>query len=285
MHTLLTNTCPTGLSRKSRQREISRRDFDRLNRVEAELSDVHFDLRLIREDAYREAAQISSSLIRKQPRPFQVLVSYQQEKNKRDRSLRDRLSREKRQEQQRQDKREEYLNRAMNPRRPHPPPTKQHRNKKSMSSAFLQFMRPISSAFSSDTLSTPVKRTPVELDFVPSHKPAMVLNIADAQVVQFINNERSFTFQLDTEDGGHYLLQAIDKADMKKWIETIERVSKTAAKRRLTYLGHNSRMQLADHFMGSGTNPRDPRAGTYTQHASLIYLLIFLFASSVWSGP
>lgn len=257
---MITSYAPNGSSRRVRHREVSRRDFDRLNRIEAALADVQFDLRLLREDAYREVAQGSAS--RKQPRPFQTLVAAQQEKNKRDRSFRDKLSREKRQEQHRQDKREEYLNKAMHPRRPHPTPLKQHRNKKSMSSAFFQFMRPISSAFTSETTST-VKRTPAELDFAPSHKPAMVLNVVDARVSQFINNERSFTFQLDTEDGGQYLLQALDKADMKKWTDTIERVSKMAAKRRLTYLGHNAKMQLSDHFLATGAAPRDPRAGTY----------------------
>lgn len=222
---------------------------------------MHFDLRLIREDAYREVAQCSTALVRKQPRPFQALVAQQQEKNKRDRSLRDRLSKEKRQEQHRQDKREEYLNKAMQTRRPYPPSAKQHRNKKSVSSAFLHFMRPISSAFSSDTLAPTVKRTPAELDFSPTHKPAMVLDIVNARVQAFINNERSFTFQIETEDGGHYLLQALDKADMKKWIDTIQRVSKIAAKRRLTYLGHNSKVPVSDHLFTPGAAPRDPRAG------------------------
>ncbi|KAI0689000.1 hypothetical protein BC835DRAFT_1371134 [Cytidiella melzeri] len=260
LHALLTNSSPNGSSRRSRHRDTSRRDFDRLNRIEAELNELQFDLRIIREDAYREVAQSSNSLTRKQPRPFQALVALQQEKNKRDRSLREKLSREKRQEQHRQDKREEYLNKAMQTRRPYPSPMKQHRSKKSVSSAFLHFMRPISSAFSSETLSPSVRRTPAELDFSPSHKPAMVLNIVDARATPFINNERSYTFELDTEDGGHYMLQALDKADMKRWIETIERVSKMAAKRRLTYLGHNSKMQMSDHLFTAGATPRDPRA-------------------------
>lgn len=253
-----------GTGRKSRhQIEISRKDFERLNNIEQELIDVHFDLRTIREEAYREASQAPSTALRKQPRPFHTLVSLQQEKYKRDRSLRDRVTREKRQEQHRQDKREEYINKAMHVRKPPPSGPKHHRTKKSsVSSAFMQFMRPISSAFTSESATVPgPKRTPAELDFVPMHKPAMVLNIVDARVAAFINNERSFTFQLDTEDGGHYLLQALDKADMKKWMETVERVSKSAAKRRLTYMGQSSKMQMSDHLLGAGIAPRDPKAG------------------------
>ncbi|KAF7797130.1 hypothetical protein EIP86_008322 [Pleurotus ostreatoroseus] len=260
LYNLIVN--PSSFASRQKQRHrvgVDRKAFDRLNAIEQEVGNLQLDLRMIREDAYREASQAPSPS-KRQSRPFQALVSAQQEKNKRDRTLRDRLSKEKRQEQQRQDKRDEYLNKAMFPRRPALPTPKQHRNKKSVSSAFMQLMRPISSAFTSETFATGVKRTPAELDFSPSGKPAMVLNIAEAKVHQFINNERSFTFQLDTEDGGHYLLQATDKAEMKRWMDTLERVSKTAAKRRLTYLGHNSKMQMSEHLATPGTSPRDPKA-------------------------
>ncbi|KAI0629663.1 hypothetical protein C8Q77DRAFT_1141583 [Trametes polyzona] len=262
LQTLLASVSGAAAGRRQRRRENDRRDFERLNNMEKELGEVHFDLRAIREDAYREAAQASVSTGKKNQRPFQMLVAQQQEKNRRDRMWRDRLSKEKRQEQMRHDRREEQLNRAMNQRRPNPVMPKQHRNKKSMSSAFFQFMRPISSAFTSDTLSgSPVKRTPAELDFVPSHKPSLVLSVVGARVAQFINNERSFVFQIDSEDGGHYLLQAASQQEMKKWTETIERVSKMTAKRRLTYLGQNAKPQLAEHLL---TKPavatRDPQA-------------------------
>lgn len=239
------------------------RDLERLNNMEQEVSDVQFDLRIIREDAHREAGGATSPALRRQPRPFQALVVQQQDKNKRDKAIRDRLSREKRQEQHKQDKREEYLNKAMHTRRPHNQVPKAHRNKKSVSSAFFQLMRPISSAFTSETASTYPKRTPAELDFTPSQKPAMVLDVVNARVSQFVNTERSFLFQVDTEDGGHYLLQALDKSDMKKWMETIERVSKMAAQRRLTYMGQNSKMQLSDHLLASNTTSRDPKAGEH----------------------
>lgn len=242
--------------------DICRQDFERLNHIEQELNHVRFDLRTIREEAYREATIVSAPLGKRSPRPFQVLIILQQEKNKRDRALRDRLSKEKRQEQHRQDKRDEHLSKAMHTRRPPLSTPKSHRNKKSMSSAFLHFMRPISSAFTSETASSNApKRTAAELDFSPSHKPVLVLNVADARVSQFINNERSFTFQVDTEDGGHYLLQALTKQEMKKWMDTIDRIAKSAAKRRLTYLGNTSKVQLQEHLLTPGVASRDPRAG------------------------
>ncbi|KAM5537859.1 hypothetical protein V8D89_008335 [Ganoderma adspersum] len=207
--------------------------------------------------------QASVSNSKRGHRPFQQLVAQQQEKNRRDRLMRDRLSKEKRQEQQRHDKREEQLNRAMNQRRQNPVMPKQHRNKKSMSSAFFQLMRPISSAFTSDSTpgGSPSKRTPAELDFLPSHKPSQVLSVVGARVAHFVNNERSFVFQLDAEDGGHYLLQTASRQEMKKWIETIERVSKMTAKRRLTYLGGNVKLQMTDDLLARpAVATRDPVA-------------------------
>ena len=201
-------------------------------------------------------------------KPFQILVALQQEKNRRDKLWRDRLSKEKRQEQQRHDRREEQINKAMTQRRQNPVMPKQHRNKKSMSSAFFQLMRPISSAFTSDTLSTggsPGRsRTPAELDFAPSSKPSLTLSVAGARVAQFVNNERSFVFQIDSEDGGHYLLQAVSQQEMKRWVETIERVSKMTSQRRLTYLGGNVKPQMSDDMLAKpAVATRDPVAGAF----------------------
>lgn len=233
---------------RKRRRQAGFQDLARLGKIEHEASYLQFDHRLIREDAIREAGNDGAHPTRRIPRPFNILVLAQQEKYKRDKYARDRLSREKKQEQHRHEKREDYLNKAMHSSKPSLGVSKAHRNKKSMSSAFFQFMRPISSAFISETtIPSGQKRTAEELDFTPTGKPALVLSLADCRVAQFINNERSFTFQLDTEDGGHYLLQAMGKKDMMKWMNKISHVAKTAAKRRLTYLGNNPNLaeQLA----------------------------------------
>ena len=205
---------------------------------------------------------MSGGSSRKAIRPFSKVVALQIEKNRRDKALRARLQREKLQEQSKNERRDDLLNKAMRPRKPLSSAQKQHRNKKSMS-AFLNFMRPISSAFVSDTTpSMGLRRTPSKLDFASSGKPALVLSVMDSQVAQFINNERSYTFQLDTEDGGHYLLQATNKREMTKWLETISRVTKMAAKRRLTYLGNSPKPQLADHIHSHPiVASRDPKAG------------------------
>lgn len=257
---------PTLLNKHGRSREdVDRQDFERLNNIEKEVGGLILDLRSIKEEAQREAfqAQISGSAsAKKVVRPFQRLVLLQHEKNKRDKHLYDRLSKDKKQEQMRLEKRDDYLNKVMRPRKPMTQAQKQHRMKKSYSSAFFQLMRPISSAFTDHTLSA--KRSPAELDFTPSGKPSLVLSIVGAKVAQFINNERSYMFQLDTEEGEQYLLQAFSRQEMTKWIDTITNVSKVAAKRRLTYLGNSPKPQLSDHIIdpvGVPSTSRDPAAG------------------------
>jgi hypothetical protein len=254
---------PSG-QRQIQSDELNARGFNRLSRAEEEVSRLQFDLRMIKEDASREASNAphGTPTGKKTPRPFQRLVALQQEKTRRDKNLRSRLQKEKLQEQAKFDRRDEFLNRAMRPRK-QPVVQKQHRNKKSMS-AFLHFMRPISSAFGADVQpSSGVKRTAAELDFTPSGKPAVVVSLVEARVAQFINNERSYTFQLETEDGGHYILQATTKREMTKWIDTISRVTNMAAKRRLTYMGNNPKPQVSDHIHSPVVASRDPTAGAF----------------------
>jgi GTPase-activating protein BEM2 len=223
--------------------------MEKLQMIEKEVIAFDFDLRSIRSDAAREGSQTPGSSSKKGVRPFSRLVIAQQDKNRRDRTLRDRLVKEKRAEQYRTEKREDQLNRAMQAnRRPMAAGRKEHRNKKSVSSAFnfLQFMRPISSAFSSDSLSSnSTKRTVEELDFVPSGKPSLVLTVVDAKTLKFINNERPFTFQVDTEDGGHYLFQATNQKEMAKWMSSVGHISQVTAQRRLTWMGDAPK--LLDH--------------------------------------
>ncbi|KAG9312280.1 rho GTPase activating protein 22 [Chiua virens] len=261
---IILNT-PTLLSKHGRSRDdVDRRDFERLNNIEKEVNAIHFDLRGIKEEGQREALQAQTSgsaSAKKVIRPFQRLVSLQHEKSKRDKYLYDRLSKDKKQEQLRMERRDEYLNKVMRPRKPMTQAQKQHRLKKSYSSAFFQLMRPISSAFTDHALVA--KKSPAELDFAASGKPSLVLSIVGAKVAQFINNERSYMFQLDTEEGEQYLLQAFSRQEMTRWIETITNVSKVAAKRRLTYLGNSPKPQLSDHIIdpvGVPSASRDPTA-------------------------
>lgn len=237
----------------NQRREMDRCDFERLNRIEAEINEVNFDLRHVKEDALREATNtvLPPPPSRKGgPRPFLKTVLAQQEKIKRDRYMRERLLKEKRHEQQKIERREEEMSKSMEPRQLQTgAPAKHQRGKRSMSALF-SLMRPISTAFTSDSMGLGLggggnagpRRTAAELDFdVPgASKATLVMSLVDAQVTAFINNDRSFLFQLDSEDGGHYLLQAPTRNDMKAWIQAISSAVKTYAQRRMTYIGNSS---------------------------------------------
>ena len=155
------------------------------------------------------------------------------------------------------------MNRAIESRQLQANNAKHQRGKRSMSALF-SLMRPISTAFTSDSLAAGGhKRSAAELDFPTSQKAAMVLSLVDAQVTSFINNERSFTFQIDTEDGGHYLLQALSKNDMNSWMQAISTTVKTFAQRRRTYIG-TSHVPITDNIQPRPlTAIRDPKAGLF----------------------
>lgn len=260
MCNLILDSFTPGLHR----RDSEASDLERLNTIERDVSKIQFDLRAIREDVHWEASHMHAGpQPKRSQRPFQKLVAAQHEKNKRDRTLRERLEKERKQEQHRIDKREEYLSKAMNNGRPYTPAQRQQRSKRSGSTTFFQqLMRPISNAFALDHVDVnTTRRTAAELDFNPTGKPALVLSIVDARVSHSTNYERSYTFQLVTEDGGHYLLQAATKAEMTRWIRTIDHVSKTAAKRRLTYIGNSPKPKLSDHMHDRPTTAtQDPTA-------------------------
>ncbi|KZT36942.1 hypothetical protein SISSUDRAFT_1063257 [Sistotremastrum suecicum HHB10207 ss-3] len=242
--------------------EMDRSDFDRLNNMYRFISGYELDFRILQQDALRENGQLSHSQRRMQ-RPFQRLVVAQQDKNKRDRYLRERLLKEKRHEQQRQNQRQHDLDRAMQAKRGLPPSVKQHRSKRTMSSAFFRVMRPLSTAFISDTAQSPPRLTMAELDFAPTAKPSLVINLADAKAAVFNNPERSYTFQLDTEEGAQYLFQAVSKSEMNKWVTTVNQISRSSASKRLTYLNGAAKLGHWDQL--------HTRAPVSTRHPTAVF--------------
>lgn len=264
LHNIIANASSYATRGNRQRREMDRMDFERLNRIDQEFSEVAFDLRVLRDEAQREAASLGplpTPSKKGGPRPFHRAVLAQQEKIKRDRYLRERLMKEKRHEQHRLERKEDDLNRAMDPRSQAQSGGQKHQRGKRSMSALFSLMRPISTVFTSESGVMP-KRSAAELDFSPTQKPALVLSLVDAHVTAFINNERSFTFQIDTEDGGHYLLQALSKGDMSGWMQTISTAVRTYAQRRLTYMGGSSPLQFTDHVQPRPvTASRDPKAG------------------------
>jgi len=132
-------------------------------------------------------------------------------------------------------------------------------------SALYKLMRPLSTAFSTDNLfdgGRTSRHKPADLDFEPTGAPAFVISLVDARVSAFVNNQRSFVFHLDTEDGGRYLFQAMSKLDMNKWIAMINKVAQTTQRKRLTFLGTTPNPAAAPGNSQSA-NPRDPVRGSF----------------------
>lgn len=227
-----------------------------------------FDIRYLRDEAYHESLNGATTHHKRNQRPFTKIVQLQQEKCKRDKATRERLIREKKAEQIKNDKREEDLNRAMHPGRPNAHTLKNQRSRRTMSSAFLQLMRPISSAFISgdqtDNGAAPVQRRGAqELDFPPTGKPSLVISLAGATVKNFVNNVRLYLFHVVTEDGGRYLLQASTRLELESWKSHIIQTAKLTSAKRLTYIGNSTRPTISQDQieMFSQMGSRHPQAG------------------------
>jgi len=63
--------------------DINRRGFERLNNIEREIISIPLDLRVIKDEAYREnsAANVAGTPSRKVARPFQRLIAVQVDKH------------------------------------------------------------------------------------------------------------------------------------------------------------------------------------------------------------
>lgn len=262
-------------SRKE-QLELDRADHERLNHMHRDVTGPPFDIRLLKEEAYHESINLVSpaALPKKNQRPFLRITQIQQEKCKRDKFLRERLHREKKAEQQRTEKREDDLNRAMHATYPNSQSLKHQRSRRTMSSAFFQLMRPLSSAFSSDNIyASTQRRTAVELDFEPTGKPALVVSLVGANVTAFINNVRLYTFHLMTEDGDRHLLQASTRSAMTSWLTAISKTAKSSTAKRLTYVANAPKPQLSDHIQTpSQSAARHPTKGKTLAHLILLKL-------------
>ncbi|CAE6383766.1 unnamed protein product [Rhizoctonia solani] len=207
-----------------------RADVDRMTNMQREVSESYYEPRAIKEEAYRENMQSSPHHAppRKVVRPFHRLIAEQNEKNRRDKYARERLQKEIKNERLISERRDDNINKAMLPKGGHG----QRKKSRSMS-GFFTMLRPISSAWAGDKMTKP--RTLQELDFEPTGKPSVVLNVANAQVQDAVNNHRSFVIRLRTEDGVLFYLQALDHHDATRWLNVLQETSSTYARRRLTY--------------------------------------------------
>lgn len=185
-----------------------------------------------KEEAQREAYAFPTPNGRRPLRPFNILVTGQLDKNRRDRSYRERLLKERRQEQQKHERREHDIDRAMHPVRPNSG-GKHQRGKRSMGgvSLFFRAVRPLSTAWGSER-ATSRPRTASELDFPANGRPSLVLSLNDARAHVLASDERPYVFLLSTEDGGRWLLQTTNSSELESWTNAIN----VASRKRSTYI-------------------------------------------------
>ena len=208
----------------------------------------------VHEDASKEVLIAQNKGIEiEQPYAFTNIAKMQEEKEKRDAIIIDKIRREKRDDLIALEKREIEIQKATsmsflsrhgrtsssastNSVGSSSNTSKKSRQGKRMT-ALLRPFRPLSIAFGSQhtPTDTPRKRLS-ELDFEPSSKPALVVTLNAARVSEFINNSRSYTFQVISEDGASYLFQGTSSGDVKDWIDVIGKASQSSAAKRLTYI-------------------------------------------------
>ncbi|CCO34478.1 GTPase-activating protein BEM2/IPL2 AltName: Full=Bud emergence protein 2 [Rhizoctonia solani AG-1 IB] len=237
-----------------------RADVDRMTNMQREVSELYYEPRAIKEEAYKENMQSSPHHPppRKVVRPFHRLIAEQNEKNRRDKYARERLQKEIKNERLISERRDDSISKAMLPKGGHG----QRKKSRSMS-GFFTMLRPISSAWAGDKFQDKMvkPRTLQELDFEPTGKPSVVINVANAQVQDAVNNHRSFVMRLRTEDGVLFYLQALDQHDATRWLNVLQETSSTYARRRLTYQAGKS----------DGPEPGAPSFNATTKHPNPVY--------------
>ena len=73
-------------------------------------------------------------------------------------------------------------------------------------------------------------------EWTPSSKPYLVLSLSGVEVHQYDNSQRSFVFEIITEDGQRSLLQASSKDQLDSWTDNFHRAGTEIAHRRATLL-------------------------------------------------
>ena len=242
--------------------------------------------RTVKEEAHKEnTSSTSAGQGRRLSRPFSRTITAQQEKNKRDRQFRDHFSREKKLEQQRLEKQSITYEKTMALAKGGPISiSKTPKHAKKASNAFFRVVRPLSTAFpfSYNTgAAAPSRQWSLpELDFTPTNKPSLSINLAAARTKAVTTRARSYVFTVDTEDNGRFYFQAINRTEMERWLKTIENTSTTTAEKRRTYVGPAPPLELLTRARNLGRHPTAGKCSicSITIFQSLIVTTYLVFA-------
>ena len=217
-----------------------RDETERLLSMERETTTA-FDLRSLRDFAVREQHALCETSphhrhLPKGFRPFNSLVSAQLEKQRRDKIARERLGKVDRRStpsgtiKEKEDVGSGRLSVGTTTQ-----------TKKKGTRSFLRGFRPLSMGHShhhelSHTNSFDSTKSIDDLDFVPVGKASIVVSIVDSQVSELPNPPRSFVFQLASDEGARYIIQAPSAVAMDAWVTSLKQASRSYSEKRRTLL-------------------------------------------------
>lgn len=196
-----------------------------------------WSLRVLRDVAYGEGYKTSKSV-----KPFSRLVAQQQEKVRRDKTTRDLVTKGQKLEQQGRLQREKEVAKAMD---------KSISVRTRRMTSLFRVSRPLSTAVTSPPL--PALPTSPSLhalqslqDWVPTSKPYLVLTLSGVEVQPYDNTQRSFVFEMATEDGQCSLFQATNVDEFNSWLNHFRRSGTQIAFRRATFLAQTPLAEEAE---------------------------------------
>ncbi|SCV68009.1 BQ2448_130 [Microbotryum intermedium] len=194
-----------------------------------------WSMRALRDVASGEGSKSTRSL-----KPFSRLVAAQQDKVRRERMTKELVLKAQKIEQQQRATREKEVAKAMD--------KSVSMRTRRMTALFRGgSSRPSSvntAASPSSTPSVPPSPSPQALrmlkDWMPSSKPYLVLPLSGVEVQPYDNGQRSFVFELVTEDGQRSLFQASSAHELRSWLDHFRRCGTEIAFRRATFLAQTA---------------------------------------------
>ncbi|SGY38056.1 BQ5605_C003g01950 [Microbotryum silenes-dioicae] len=227
-----------------------------------------WSMRTLRDAASGEGSKSTRSL-----KPFSRLVAAQQDKVRRERTTKELVLKTQKTEQQQRAAREKEVAKAMD--------KSVSMRTRRMTALFRGGgSRPSSvntAASPASTPSIPPSPSPQALrmlkDWMPSSKPYLVLPLSGVEVQPYENGQRSFVFELVTEDGQRSLFQASTAHELRSWLDHFRRCGTEIAFRRATFLAQTA---LAE-------EPEEPAAAkSATSTAAVKLPASALFGTPLW---
>ena len=189
--------------------------------------------RVLRDVASGEGTKVTKSV-----KPFSRLVVQQQEKVRRDKASRELVSKGQKLEQQGRLQREKEVAKAMD---------KSVSVRTRRMTSLFHFGRPVSTmnpSAPSPPLPAVAPPSPQALqslrDWSPTGKPYLVLTLSGVEVQPYDNSQRSFVFELSTEDGQRSLFQAPSREELRNWVSHFKKSGTQIAFRRATFLAQTA---------------------------------------------